>query len=45
MKEKGHDVTWVAPGFSSASVVRWRRDGGFEAAAESRQADSAGMVG
>ncbi|KAI4243834.1 MAG: hypothetical protein L6R42_010615 [Xanthoria sp. 1 TBL-2021] len=45
MEDKGHNVSWVPPGFSSAHIVRLLGNGTFEAAAESRQADSAGMVG
>ena len=45
MEDKGHNITWVPPGYSSAHVIRLLENGTFEAAAESRQDDSAGMVG
>ncbi|KAL8768288.1 MAG: hypothetical protein Q9209_005427 [Squamulea sp. 1 TL-2023] len=45
MKDKGHNITWVPPGYSSAHVIRLLVNGTIEVAAESRQADSAGMVG
>ncbi|KAL8679562.1 MAG: hypothetical protein Q9186_004156 [Xanthomendoza sp. 1 TL-2023] len=44
MQEKGHNVAWVPPGFSSAHIVRLLENGTFEAAAETRQADSAGII-
>ncbi|KAL8725479.1 MAG: hypothetical protein Q9181_006410 [Wetmoreana brouardii] len=44
MEKKGHEVQYVPPGYSSAHVVRRTANGTFEAAAESRQADSAGIV-
>ncbi|KAL8950941.1 MAG: hypothetical protein Q9222_003063 [Ikaeria aurantiellina] len=45
MREKGHDVTWLPPGYSSANAVRLFGNGSFEAAREVRQADSKAMVG
>ncbi|KAK2755576.1 hypothetical protein FQN54_006516 [Arachnomyces sp. PD_36] len=44
MKERGHNVTWVAPGDSSAQAVRLLGNGTFEAAGEPRQASSRGMA-
>lgn len=44
MKSRGHNVTWVAPGLSSAQGIRRLPNGTFEAAGEPRQANSAGMV-
>lgn len=43
MKSLGHNVTWVAPGDSSAQAVRVLQDGSFEAAGEPRQFDSGGV--
>ncbi|KAI4112466.1 MAG: hypothetical protein LQ341_007851, partial [Variospora aurantia] len=43
MRDKGHVVERVPPGHSSACVVRRRGDGAFEAVAEVRQRNSAGM--
>lgn len=42
MKSRGHNVSWVAPGQSSAQAVRLLPNGTFEAAGEPRQAASAG---
>jgi gamma-glutamyltranspeptidase/glutathione hydrolase len=44
MDKLGHNVTWVAPGDSSAQAVRVLRDGSFEAVGEPRQANSGGVV-
>ncbi|KAL8937605.1 MAG: hypothetical protein Q9216_004345 [Gyalolechia sp. 2 TL-2023] len=44
MKERGHVVERVQPGYSSASIVRRLESGTFDAVAEVRQRDSAGMV-
>ncbi|KAL8706972.1 MAG: hypothetical protein Q9201_000020 [Fulgogasparrea decipioides] len=44
MEKKGHEVHYVPPGYSSAHVVRRLTNGTFEAAAETRQVDSAGIV-
>ena len=44
MIDKGHDVKWLPPGYSSAHVVQRLGKGRLEAVAEVRQADSAGMV-
>ncbi|KAL8806214.1 MAG: hypothetical protein Q9182_001489 [Xanthomendoza sp. 2 TL-2023] len=45
MQEKGHNIAWVPPGYSSAHIVRLLENGTFEAAAETRQNGSAGIVG
>lgn len=44
MRERGHEVQWMPPGSSSAHVVQKLGDGSFEAVAEVRQNNSAGMV-
>lgn len=44
MKSLGHNVTWVAPGDSSAQAVRVSPDGTFDAAGEPRQVSSGGIV-
>ncbi|KAL8817255.1 MAG: hypothetical protein Q9223_003878 [Gallowayella weberi] len=45
IREKGHNIAWVPTGYSSVHIVRLLENGTFEAAAETRQNDSAGMVG
>lgn len=42
MKSLGHNVTWVAPGQSSAQLIRVLPNGTFDAAGEPRQLNSAG---
>lgn len=42
MESRGHNVTWVAPGLSSAQAIRILPNGTFDAAGEPRQANSAG---
>ncbi|KAJ5247133.1 Glutathione hydrolase proenzyme [Penicillium chermesinum] len=42
MKSRGHNVTWVAPGQSSAQLIRVSPNGTFDAAGEPRQLTSAG---
>ncbi|KAJ5782344.1 hypothetical protein N7457_004118 [Penicillium paradoxum] len=42
MKSRGHNVTWVAPGQSSAQLIRVLHNGTFDAAGEPRQLNSAG---
>ncbi|KAJ5342393.1 hypothetical protein N7541_011517 [Penicillium brevicompactum] len=42
MKSLGHNVTWVAPGQSTAQLIRVLPNGTFDAAGEPRQLDSAG---
>jgi len=44
MISRGHNVTWVAPGQSSAQSLRRLGNGTFEAAGEPRQKSSAGYV-
>ena len=44
MRGRGHNVTWVPEGSSSAQAVRWLGNGTFEAAGEPRQDDSGGFV-
>lgn len=44
MEERGHVIERVPTGYSSASIVRRLVGGAFEAVAETRQSDSAGMV-
>ncbi|KAF7718169.1 Gamma-glutamyltransferase / Glutathione hydrolase [Penicillium ucsense] len=42
MKSLGHNVTWVAPGQSTAQLIRVLPNGTFDAAGEPRQLASAG---
>lgn len=42
MKSLGHNVTWVAPGQSTAQLIRVQPNGTFDAAGEPRQLNSAG---
>ena len=44
MKALGHNVTWVAPGQSSAQGLRLLPNGTFEAAGEPRQVASGGFA-
>jgi gamma-glutamyltranspeptidase/glutathione hydrolase len=44
MRGRGHNVTWVPPGYSSAQALRLLFNGTFEAAGEPRQADSGGFA-
>jgi gamma-glutamyltranspeptidase / glutathione hydrolase len=44
METRGHNVTWVAPGRSSAQGIRRLGNGTFEAAREPRQKDSGGFA-
>lgn len=44
MKARGHNVTWVAPGQSSAQGLRLLEGGVFEAAGEPRQHSAEGIV-
>lgn len=44
MKSLGHNVTWVAPGSSTAQAVRLLANGTFEAAGEPRQVNSGGFA-
>ncbi|KAM0344540.1 hypothetical protein ACHAPU_007520 [Fusarium lateritium] len=43
LKEIGNNVTWVAPGQSTAQALQRFQDGSFEAAREPRQANSGGF--
>ncbi|KAJ5757693.1 uncharacterized protein N7511_006387 [Penicillium nucicola] len=42
MEARGHNVTWVAPGQSTAQLIRILPNGTFDAAGEPRQLNSAG---
>ncbi|KAE8367894.1 gamma-glutamyltranspeptidase [Aspergillus caelatus] len=44
MKSLGHNVTWVAPGDSTAQAIRVLPNGTFDAAGEPRQLDSGGFA-
>ncbi|KAK5173501.1 uncharacterized protein LTR77_002182 [Saxophila tyrrhenica] len=44
MKARGHNVTWMAPGSSSAQSLRRLANGTFEAAGEPRQENSGGYA-
>ncbi|KAL8932446.1 MAG: hypothetical protein Q9216_006831 [Gyalolechia sp. 2 TL-2023] len=44
MKSLGHNVTWVAPGQSTAQALRRLPNGTFEAAGEPRQKNSGGFA-
>ncbi|CAD6593900.1 MAG: hypothetical protein ASARMPRED_008177 [Alectoria sarmentosa] len=44
MSSLGHNVTWVAPGLSTAQGLRRLPNGTFEAAGEPRQHDSGGFA-
>jgi len=44
LKEREHNVTWMAPGLSAVQAVRVQHDGIFEAASEPRQKNSAGLT-
>ncbi|KAI9664986.1 MAG: hypothetical protein M1821_006434 [Bathelium mastoideum] len=44
MVSRGHNVTWIAPGQSTAQGLRRLGNGTFEAAGEPRQLDSGGFV-
>ncbi|KAF2877824.1 nucleophile aminohydrolase [Massariosphaeria phaeospora] len=44
LKELGHNVTWVAPGQSTAQGLRRLANGTFEAAGEPRQKNSGGFA-
>ena len=44
MKERGHNVMWVRPGYSAVQGIRIREDGSFEAAGDPRQSDSDGLT-
>jgi gamma-glutamyltranspeptidase/glutathione hydrolase len=44
MKARGHNVTWMPQGYSSAQALRVCWNGTFEAAGEPRQRDSGGFA-
>jgi len=44
MEERGHNVTWVAPGLSAVQGLRRLGNGTFEAAGEPRQKNSGGFT-
>lgn len=44
LKDRGHNVSWVAPGESTAQAVRLLPNGTFEAAGEPRQLNSGGFA-
>ncbi|KAK7421996.1 hypothetical protein QQZ08_009717 [Neonectria magnoliae] len=44
MKSLGHNVTWMAPGSSTAQGLRLLKNGTFEAAGEPRQKNSGGFA-
>ncbi|KAF1998088.1 gamma-glutamyltranspeptidase-like protein [Amniculicola lignicola CBS 123094] len=44
LEDLGHNVTWVAPGQSTAQGLRRLRNGTFEAGGEPRQRNSGGFV-
>lgn len=44
MRGRGHNVTWIAPGKSTAQAIRRLGDGRFDAAGEPRQVNSGGFV-
>jgi gamma-glutamyltranspeptidase/glutathione hydrolase len=44
MAARGHNVTWMAPGLSSAQALRLLSNGTFEAAGEPRQVASGGVA-
>ena len=44
MKSRGHNVTYIAPGQSTAQGIRRLPNGTFEAAGEPRQLDSGGFA-
>ncbi|KAL6693889.1 gamma-glutamyltranspeptidase [Trichoderma pleuroticola] len=44
MKSVGHNITWVAPGQSTAQALRLLPNGTFEAAGEPRQVTSGGFA-
>ncbi|KAL4811069.1 nucleophile aminohydrolase [Aspergillus unguis] len=44
MKSLGHNVTWMAPGTSTAQAIRVLPNGTFDAAGEPRQLDSGGFA-
>ena len=43
MRQRGHNVTWIAPGLSTAQLIHVLPNGTFDAAGEPRQLASAGF--
>ncbi|KAJ6109640.1 Gamma-glutamyltranspeptidase [Penicillium sp. IBT 16267x] len=44
MESRGHNISWVAPGLSTAQLIHVLPNGTFDAAGEPRQLNSAGYV-
>ena len=44
MNGRGHDVTWVPPGYSNCQGIRLMANGSFEAAGDPRQRNSGGLT-
>ncbi|KAJ5628147.1 hypothetical protein N7490_010375 [Penicillium lividum] len=44
MESRGHNISWMAPGLSSAQLIRILPNGTFDAAGEPRQLNSAGYA-
>jgi gamma-glutamyltranspeptidase/glutathione hydrolase len=44
LRERGHNVTFVAPGLSAAHAIRLLGNGTFEATGDPRQKNSAGIA-
>lgn len=44
MESRGHNITWIAPGQSSAQAIRVLPNGTFDAAGEPRQLNSGGFA-
>jgi gamma-glutamyltranspeptidase/glutathione hydrolase len=44
LADRGHNVSWVSPGRSTAQALRLLPNGTFEAAGEPRQVDSGGFA-
>jgi gamma-glutamyltranspeptidase/glutathione hydrolase len=44
LRQKGHEVEWIAPGLSAVQGVVRLGDGRFEAVGETRQVNSGGYV-
>ncbi len=44
MISRGHNVSWIAPGLSTAQAIRLLPNGTFEAAGEPRQVNARGYV-
>lgn len=44
LKERGHNVSWISPGLSTAQAIRRLPNGTFEAVGEPRQRNSGGFA-